>query len=125
MNTMLKSEATREVGRNEVTYVVPQVDISETKDDYLLEADMPGVSKAGLEVTIDANELTIMGTRTREGERGQVLHCESSPSDYRRTFVLDPVIDSTRISAQIDRGVLTVRLPKAERVKPRKISVTD
>jgi hypothetical protein len=51
-------------------------------------------------------------------------HRESRPEDYRRTFELDPSIDANKISAKIDRGVVTLTLPRAEHVKPRKITVS-
>lgn len=125
MNALTKSEAAREVAQPQRACVCPCVDISETKDEYVLQADMPGVSREGLEVLLEGSELTIVGRRQLKPTEGEVLHGESTQHDYRRTFVLDPVIETGRICAQIDQGVLTVRLPKAEAVKPRKIKVTD
>jgi len=124
MNTLSRVECTPAVGRNEPAYVAPAVDIRETKDEYLLEADMPGVGRDGLEVLLEGNELTLTGHR-QPGPGGDVLHRESTVNDYRRTFVLDPVIDASKISASIENGLLTVRLPKAEQIKPRRIAVSD
>lgn len=125
MNTLTKVENNpREVARPEPTHIVPDVDISETKNEYVLEADMPGVSKDGLEVLLEGNELTIVGRRPEKAREGEALHQESVTRDFRRTFVLDPVIDTARISAQMEQGVLTVRLPKNEKVAPRLIKVT-
>jgi len=104
-------------------YISPDVNIFETANSYTLEAEMPGVSKEGLHVTLEGNCLTLMGRRTDEPIRGTVLLQESRPADYRRVFELDPAIDSDRIRAQMNQGVLTLDLPKAEAVKPRKISV--
>jgi HSP20 family protein len=53
------------------------------------------------------------------------LYRESNSADFRRAFELDPVIDTSHIEARIDQGVLTLRLPKSERGKPRKVTVTD
>ncbi len=125
MNTLTKIERNRESKPVEVTYVAPPVDITESKDEYLLQADMPGVTKETLEVVLDDNELTLIGRRTPAAVAGEVLHRESTTHDFRRTFVLDPVIDRERITAQIDQGLLTVHLPKAEKVKPRRIAVGD
>jgi HSP20 family protein len=125
MNALIKSEAAREVAQPQRAWLCPCVDISETKDEYLLQADMPGVGKEGLEILLEGSELTLVGRRQPLPAEGEVLHRESTQRDYRRTFVLDPVIETSRISAQIDQGVLTVHLPKAEEVKPRKIKVTD
>jgi HSP20 family protein len=104
-------------------YLQPPVNVVETKDGYVLEAEMPGVGKDGLEVLLEDNELTIVGHRTVAVQGAQPLYRESFDRDYRRTFVLDPTIDTAKISARMDRGVLTLNLPKAEKVKPRKISV--
>jgi len=84
---------------------------------------MPGVSKEGLGITLEDNELTIVGHRKHEAYPGETLFQESRAADYRRVFELDPAIDSAKISAKIEQGVLTLTLPKSERVKPRKIVV--
>jgi HSP20 family protein len=106
-------------------YTSPTVNLSESKDAYLLEAEMPGVNKDGLEVLLEGNELTIVGHRQPENIDAELLYRESKPREFRRVFVLDPSIDTKKISAQIDQGVLRLNLPKAERVKPRKIQVAD
>ena len=124
MNTLKQAEAKREIARPEPSYVAPDVDIQETKDEYILEADMPGVGKQGLEVLLEGNELTLVGHRQRQAA-GEVLHRESSDYDYRRAFVLDPMVDTSKIRCTIEQGLLRVHLPKAEKVKPRKIAVTD
>ena len=105
-------------------FLHPPVNVVETKDGYVLEAEMPGVGKDGLEVLLEDNELTIVGHRRPAGIEGaQPLYRESVDRDFRRAFVLDPTIDTAKISARMERGVLTLTLPKAEKVKPRKISV--
>ena len=104
-------------------YVAPECNIFETKDGYVLEAEMPGVNKEGLEVTLENNELTLTGHRPQENFLGQPIFRERRLADYRRVFELDPAIDTAKISARVDQGVLTLTLPKSERVKPRKINV--
>ena len=103
----------------------PLANIFETKDGYVLEAEMPGVNKDGLELTVENNELTIVGRRSDPALAADVVYRESRDLDYRRVFDLDPSIDAGKISAKIEHGVLTLTLPKAESVKPRKITVTD
>lgn len=115
----------RAVATRAKSFVSPEVNIFEDKDRYLLEAEMPGVNKDGLDVTLEGNELTIMGHRADVTEPGDVIFRESRPVDYRRTFELDPAIDTGRISAQMEQGVLTLVLPKLEKVKPRKIQITE
>lgn len=112
-----------ETGRR--AWAIPPVDIRDAGDAIVLIADMPGVSKEGVKVTLDGTDLTIEGTRTVPTPEGQPLHQESSRLTYRRTFEVAPDIDTSRISARVADGVLTVTLPKAEAVKPRHIEVTD
>lgn len=104
-------------------FVSPEVNIFETKDGYVLEAEMPGVSKEGLEITLEGNEITIVGHRHFEQPNGMPLFRESRFADFRRVFELDPAIDASKVSAHMDQGVLTLTLPKSERVKPRRIMV--
>jgi HSP20 family protein len=86
---------------------------------------MPGVSKEGLEVTIENGELVLVGRRTDQTFPGTLVYRESRPADFRRVFDLDPSIDTSKITARMEHGVLTLTLPKAEEVKPRRIQVTD
>ena len=108
-----------------VQYVVPGVNIYETKDGYELEAEMPGVNKEGLEITLEGHEITITGHPANEVVSGETLFRERHGADYRRVFDLDPAIDTTRISARMNQGVLFLTLPKSEAVKPRKIVVSE
>ena len=104
-------------------YVAPEVNIFETVDGYTLEAEMPGVGKDGLEISLEGNELTLLGRRSHEVAPGQPVFCERQHYDYRRIFELDPAIDTGRIAAKMEQGILTLTLPKSEKVKPRKIVV--
>jgi HSP20 family protein len=103
-------------------FVSPPVNIVESKDGYVLEAEMPGVAKDGLDISLEANVLTITGHR-RADPAASLLYRESPTADFRRTFELDPSVDTAKISAHIEQGILTLALPKAEKVKPRRISV--
>jgi HSP20 family protein len=85
---------------------------------------MPGVNKEGLEISVENNELTIVGRRSLPAVAGALIHRESRPENYRRMFELDPSIDANKISAKIDHGVVSLTLPKAGHVKPRKITVS-
>lgn len=118
-----KNEVSAQPKRQE--YVLPEVNIYEGKDGYTLEAEMPGVNKEGLEILLEGTELTIVGHRQPPAIVGDVVFRESRAADYRRVFELDPAIDTARIAAKMNQGVLTLTLPKSERVKPRKITVND
>lgn len=104
-------------------YISPDVNIYETSEGYLLQAEMPGVNKQGLEITLENNEITLIGHRQAPAVAGEVLFRESRAADYRRVFELDPAIDTEKVVARMDQGVLTLTLPKSERVKPRRIKV--
>jgi HSP20 family protein len=124
MNTTVQTDQRPATNaRQEQPYVSPEVNIFESKDGYVVEAEMPGVSKEGLEVMLEGNEITLVGHRQNEGVVGEPLFRERSLADYRRVFELDPAIDTARITAKMDQGVLTLTLPKSERVKPRKVTV--
>jgi HSP20 family protein len=123
MNAVAQRDNNQTVAQPERRFVAPEVNIFETKDEYVLEAEMPGVTKDGLEITLEANVLTIVGHRSDAAPAGEPVYRESRPVDYRRVFELDPAIDGEKIIARVDQGVLTLTLPKAERVKPKKISV--
>ena len=124
MNTLTKVEKSPNTATQRIEYATPDVDILETTDAYVLEADMPGVTKSGLEVLLENSELTIVGRREDPVPAGDALYRESNRLPFRRTFTLDPMIDTGQIKAQIVNGVLTVTLPKTEKVKPRKIQVS-
>jgi len=110
--------------RREPEYILPKTNIFETKDGYMVEAEMPGVSREGLEITLEGNEIAITGRRKSDAVTGRALFRECDLADYRRVFELDPVIDSSKIAAKIEQGLLTLTLPKSEKVRPRKIAVT-
>lgn len=104
-------------------HITPEVDIFELQDGYVLTAEMPGVNKTGLEILLEGSELTIAGHKAVDSPGAELIFRESNPADYRRVFELDPSINTAKISAEIEQGVLKLHLPKAEHVKPRRIEV--
>ncbi len=106
-----------------VQYATPLVDVESTEDGYTIRAEMPGVDKSGLEITVDNGELTIIGHRRTSEPHGEPVYREIRNNDFRRVYELDPAIDTAKISARIEQGILTLTLPKADSVKPRKITV--
>ncbi len=129
METM-KTTAQREVARPTTNadvqrqeFIAPEVNIYQTRDGYMLEAEMPGVSKDGLEIMLEGNELTIVGHRRNESPCGDRLVSECRSASFKRVFELDPAIDTAKISAKVEQGILTLTLPKSEQVKPRRITV--
>ena len=87
-------------------FVAPDVNIYETPESYLLQAEMPGVTKEGIEITLEGNTLTFVGRRTEATTSGQPLYRESRACNYRRMFELDPAIDAGRITAEDRKSVV-------------------
>lgn len=102
--------------------VAPVVDVYENVDELLLLVDVPGATNDGIEVQLDKGQLTILAKR-REDAPGSLLTAEYRPCDYLRVFSVPQGIDPSKIDAQLSGGVLRLRLPKSEAVKPRRIEV--
>ena len=92
--------------------VRPRVDILETGQEFLLVADLPGVNPGEVDLQFDKGELTLRGSRSG-----------SWAVEFERTFTVSDAVAADRIAAELKNGVLTVKLPKVEAVKPRKIAV--
>ena len=123
MNTLTRE--TRESDRNHAEqFITPPASVREIGDGYMLEIEMSGVKKDGLEISVENNELTIIGRRSLPSVEGTLIHRESRSENFRRMFEIDPSIDADKISAKIDQGLVTLTLPKAEHVRPRKIAVS-
>jgi HSP20 family protein len=122
MNTTVRENRNANNAQRE-QFLTPISSVTEDGDGYTLQVEMPGVNKEGLEISVENNELTVIGRRSLPTIDGTIVHRESRPHNFRRTFEIDPSIDSGTISAKIDQGVVTLTLPKAEEVKPRKIAV--
>jgi HSP20 family protein len=103
---------------------LPAVDAYETADELVLVADMPGVTPESLEVTVEEGVLTLLGRVTApaiEGERW--IQREFVRGDYYRQFRIPRDFLADRIDASMKAGVVTIRIPRAEKTKPRKIDV--
>jgi HSP20 family protein len=123
MNTLTRKNRDGDRAHSE-QFVAPPASVIEAGDGYTLEVEMPGVTKDGLDISVETNELTIIGRRSLPVVQGTLIHHESRPENFRRTFELDPSIDANKISAMIEQGFATLTLPKAEHVKRRKITVS-
>ena len=102
---------------------IPNVDIIEAPEKFVLRAEMPGVAPGDVDVTYENGELRIVGrVPPQDGERNW-LHREYGVGDYERTFGLGDGIDGQKINATISDGVLIVDMPKRPEITPRKITV--
>ena len=102
----------------------PRIDILETEQELLLYAELPGVKQENLDIRFDNGELTIHARRSFAGA-GRYLFQEVDASDYFRSFRIGEKIDGDRIWAELQRGLLTLHLPKLEAAKPRKITIKN
>jgi len=108
----------------EVPRFAPPVDIYETAEEYVVMAEMPGCDPQGIDVQFEGGELSIYGRfAPRQVPQAGWLAREFGIGDYHRTFNVTDSIDADKISAEYEHGILTLRLPKVEQAKPRKIEV--
>lgn len=112
----------REETRSQEQYITPPVDIYETQDGLVVKADLPGVSKDSMDVRVENNLLTIRANAAHIAP-GDTVYREYALVNFFRQFELNERVDQSKISAELNHGVLTLKLPKAEATKPRKIDV--
>jgi HSP20 family protein len=103
----------------------PALDISEQKDAYVVSVELPGVSPEDLDITLEDGLLTLQGERRFEQESSdrQWHRIERRYGSFRRAITLPSQVQADSIEANFDNGVLTVRVPKAEEAKPKRIEV--
>ncbi len=101
------------------------VDIFETDDSYVLTAELPGVKKEDLKVNVEGDVLTIEADKRseREDNREGVYHTERNYGQFSRSFRLNSQVESDKIEAGYDDGVLRLTMPKREEVKGRAITI--
>jgi HSP20 family protein len=103
------------------------MDVYATDDDFVLEANLPGVKPEEVDITVENNTLTISGeTRSsRKEEEGATILSEIRRGRFTRTLTLPAGLEPDKAKATFEDGVLTLRIPKAEQVKPRQIKITS
>jgi HSP20 family protein len=103
----------------------PAVDIYEDKDNYFVKAELPGMKKEDIEVSLHDGSLSISGERKSEQkwEDAEVHRAERFFGRFQRTVALPSPVEAGKIKAQYKDGILTVTLPKAEEAKPKQIDV--
>lgn len=106
------------------SWIAPIVDIYETEDDYFLTAQMPGVSKEHIKIKLEDGSLILMGRidfKTIQNRKYILKEIESG--NFFRRFKISNGIDESKIDAKFENGILNVKLPKHERVKPKTIEI--
>ena len=112
-----------ETARNEAI-MLPPVDVIEDSSGISLYADLPGVPKDRLNLQVDSDTLTIEGDVVLDlPERMDANHIEVSLPRYKRVFTLSKELDTNKVGAEFNHGVLKLRIPKAEHVLPRKVQI--
>lgn len=104
----------------------PMVDVSETKDEVIVKAEVPGMTKEEISVTLQDNVLTLRGEKKQEKEeKDKTFHrVERSYGSFVRSFTLPTLVQEDKVKASYKDGVLHITLPKAEEVKPKEISIS-
>src|SRR5437868_8058525 len=92
----LQNQTARTEQQSDRRFVTPTANISGTTNEYVLEVEMPGVDKSGLEITVEGNELTIVGRRRTETTQGELYYSERPQADFRRIFELGPDVDTAK-----------------------------
>lgn len=110
-----------EVGDRPV--LAPAVDIFENADEYRVVADLPGVRQEDIDIDLERGELIVFAKR-QVAREGEALALGRPEGDFRRVFRIPEDLDRAKVEASFDNGVLQIRLPKSERAKPRRISVS-
>lgn len=124
MSFFAKNEApvaTKEAPRQTVT---PRYDVKQTADAFVLTAYVPGVDHSAVETSLDGDSLSVVARRTWTAPEGWTsVYRETQAVDYRLVLELDHRFNRDAVRAELTQGVLTLTLPKAEAVKPRKIEI--
>jgi HSP20 family protein len=104
----------------------PVVDVSETSDEVVVKAEMPGMSKDDIDISVEDNQLILSGEKRQEQEEKDASYyrVERSYGSFRRIFTLPARVDVAAVKASYQDGILTVRVPKAEAAKAKKIEIS-
>lgn len=102
----------------------PMADVSETDDAYVVEIEVPGIKREDIAVDLVGRELTVTGERKETQRQGWFRHRTRRTGQFRYSVTLPHDVDADRIDASLVDGVLTVRAPKSDTAKPRRITVS-
>ena len=105
----------------------PKVDVTETKNEFSISAELPGIDDKDIDVTLDDGTLTLKGEKKveKEDKQGEFYSRERSYGSFQRTFKVPETIDQNKINASFNKGILTVKLPKTleSRKEVKKIAI--
>lgn len=124
-STELETLKSGEAAAKQRTWRRPAYDVNESPDAFNVRVLLPGVKRDNVDISIEDETLSIVGTRlTAAPESWQPLRRESPVGDYRLNLRLNVPVNEDKVKARVEDGVLDLTLPKADEVKPRKIQVS-
>jgi HSP20 family protein len=128
-NTVFDSPSSAGAGRGNGQTLrrwIPAMDLVETEDAFVLRADLPGLSEQDVNIELEDNVLTVSGERKAEHEERKegYYRVERASGSFSRSLTLPEGVDPEAVSANFERGVLEVRIPKPEQRKPRKVAIS-
>jgi HSP20 family protein len=129
VNKMIE-QAIRPTGKTDSSYTetsqwIPAVDIKEDKKQFIILADLPGVDKNDINISMENNILTIKGSRPEsiKEEQNNYYRIERVRGNFHRQFTLPDTADESKIEAKVQKGVLEIIIPKKETARPRLIEI--
>ncbi|MGK9476016.1 Hsp20/alpha crystallin family protein [Melioribacter sp. OK-6-Me] len=124
MEVQSQTQKSWEEALEKESWVAPLVDIYETDNDFYLNAYLPGVSKENLKIKLEDEQLIIMGRiNFDEAVNRKYVLKETETGNFYRSFKIGDSIDESNIEARLENGILEIKLPKHERIKPRTIEI--
>jgi HSP20 family molecular chaperone IbpA len=124
MNLFTKTEPQTSTQTQERRTMVPRYNVEETPDAFVIKAFVPGVNRSEVETNLDNDTLTVTARRTwTPPAEWTAIYRETPQADYRLELEVDHRVNRDAVRAELTQGVLTLNLPKAETVKPRKIEI--
>ncbi|MDV6011749.1 Hsp20/alpha crystallin family protein [Haloechinothrix sp. LS1_15] len=103
----------------------PAADLAETEDAYHVEVELPGVKRDDITIDLVGSELTVNGELTESEQKGRLRQRGRRTGRFHYQVTLPHDVDAERVEATLDQGVLTVRVPKSETAKPRRIEISN
>jgi HSP20 family protein len=125
-NTFFEAPVPGNGGASSLRRWLPPMDLVETDDDFVLRADLPGLSESDVKIEFEDNVLTVSGERKAEHEERKegYYRVERASGSFSRSLTLPEGVDPDAVKASFDRGVLEIRIPKPEERKPRKVAIS-
>jgi HSP20 family protein len=125
-NTFFESNGSQATSPATSRRWLPAMDLVESAGEFVLRADLPGLSESDVNIELEDNVLTISGERKAEHEERKegYYRLERASGSFSRSLTLPEGVDPEKVQASFDRGVLEVRIPKPEQRKPRKVTIS-